>query len=110
MASGEATEHKLSACCISHQFQKAASEYPEKIAVINASGFAQIAGNFTVITTRTNQSLMTTINLCPAKRRRLLTLCVMKAINASHFPILSPPLRISAVDSGTFLMAQMIHI
>ncbi|KAL2455557.1 4-coumarate--CoA ligase [Abeliophyllum distichum] len=46
MASGEATEHKLSACCISHQFQKAASEYPEKIAVINASGFAQIAREF----------------------------------------------------------------
>ncbi|KAL2514087.1 putative acyl-activating enzyme 19 [Forsythia ovata] len=46
MASGEATEHKLSACCISHQFQKAASEYPEKIGVIHASGFAQIAREF----------------------------------------------------------------
>lgn len=46
MASGELTEDKLSACCISHQFHKAASEYPEKIAVIYASGFAQIAREF----------------------------------------------------------------
>ncbi|PIN15871.1 Acyl-CoA synthetase [Handroanthus impetiginosus] len=43
MAAGEAAEHKLSACCISHEFYKAASKYPDKIAVIHASGFARIS-------------------------------------------------------------------
>ncbi|KAG8363525.1 hypothetical protein BUALT_Bualt19G0031500 [Buddleja alternifolia] len=46
MASGGVAEHKLSACCILHEFYKAASKFPNKIAVIHASGFARIAGDF----------------------------------------------------------------
>ncbi|KAL0410910.1 UNVERIFIED_CONTAM: putative acyl-activating enzyme 19 [Sesamum latifolium] len=34
---------ELSACCISHEFYKAAAKFPDKIAVIHASGFARIA-------------------------------------------------------------------
>lgn len=38
---------KLSACCISHEFYKVASSFPEKIAVVHASGGAKIiAGEF----------------------------------------------------------------
>ncbi|KAL3624565.1 hypothetical protein CASFOL_031233 [Castilleja foliolosa] len=44
MAAGEASELQPSACCISHEFYKAASKSPHKIAVIHASGFAKIAG------------------------------------------------------------------
>lgn len=43
MAAGEAAEGKLSACCVSHEFYKAASKFPDKIAVIHASGFSRIA-------------------------------------------------------------------
>ncbi|KAK6143083.1 hypothetical protein DH2020_023431 [Rehmannia glutinosa] len=41
MAGAEAAERKLSACCISHEFYKAVSKFPDKIAVIHASGFAR---------------------------------------------------------------------
>ncbi|KAI3448987.1 hypothetical protein Pfo_005652 [Paulownia fortunei] len=43
MAGGEAAERKLTACCISHEFYKAASKFPDKIAVIHASGFSRTA-------------------------------------------------------------------
>ncbi|KAL6565778.1 hypothetical protein OROHE_004833 [Orobanche hederae] len=43
MASREAAETKLSACCISHEFYKAVSKCPDKIAVIHASGFARVS-------------------------------------------------------------------
>ncbi|KAK4416134.1 putative acyl-activating enzyme 19 [Sesamum alatum] len=43
MVAGEAAAGKLSACCISHEFYKAASKFPDKIAIIHASGFARIA-------------------------------------------------------------------
>lgn len=46
MAAGDAAERKLSACCISHEFYKAASKYPDKLAVIHASGFARIARDY----------------------------------------------------------------
>ncbi|GFQ06014.1 putative acyl-activating enzyme 19 [Phtheirospermum japonicum] len=44
MAAGETAERQLSACCISHEFYKAASKSPNKIAAIHASGFARNAG------------------------------------------------------------------
>ncbi|CAA0842497.1 Putative acyl-activating enzyme 19 [Striga hermonthica] len=37
----DAAERKLAACCISHEFYKAALKHPHKIAVIHASGFAR---------------------------------------------------------------------
>ncbi|KAL6513509.1 hypothetical protein OROGR_020995 [Orobanche gracilis] len=43
MASREAADTKLSACCISHEFYKAVSKCPDKIAVIHASGFARLS-------------------------------------------------------------------
>ncbi|XP_051123700.1 putative acyl-activating enzyme 19 [Andrographis paniculata] len=42
MAAGDVAGRKLSACCISHEFYKAASKYPDKIAVIHAAGFGGI--------------------------------------------------------------------
>lgn len=45
MAAGNAAEVKLPLCCISHEFYKAASKFPDKVAVIHASGFAQIASD-----------------------------------------------------------------
>ncbi|KAL8542513.1 hypothetical protein ACS0TY_003394 [Phlomoides rotata] len=43
MAAGNAAEGKLPLCCISHEFYKAASKFPDKIAIIHASGFARLA-------------------------------------------------------------------
>ncbi|KAH6767584.1 hypothetical protein C2S52_018567 [Perilla frutescens var. hirtella] len=42
MAADEVAECRLPACCISHEFYKAASKCPDKIAVIHAAGFSRI--------------------------------------------------------------------
>ncbi|GER45155.1 AMP-dependent synthetase and ligase family protein [Striga asiatica] len=42
---GDAAECKLAACCISHEFYKAALKHPDKISVIHASGFARSTGD-----------------------------------------------------------------
>lgn len=51
MAADEAAECRLSACCISHEFYKAASKSPDKVAVIQAAGFAQPDGGSTKFAT-----------------------------------------------------------